>query len=34
MNMLINVKKSVCIRIAERPKAEIANIVIQTQAIE
>ena len=28
MDMLINVKKSVCVRIGERHKAEVANIVI------
>ena len=34
MDMLINVKKSVCIRIGERHKAEVANIVIKTQSME
>ena len=34
MDMKINVNKYVCIRIGERHKAEVANIVIQTQAME
>src|SRR5271165_3878920 len=34
MDMKINVNKSVCIRIGVRHKAEVANFVIQTQAME
>ena len=34
MDMKINVNKSVCIRIGERHKADVANIVIKTQVME
>ena len=34
MDMLINVKKSICMRIGERHKAEVSKIYIQSEAMD